>query len=144
MPGEATTTMKKKTRLRSLLRNRKTSCCSRLARKTTWRRPRSGSQIRRHPSAKETVGTLCCGLQVTVTKRWLGFLSNITHAPLTSPPLRLPHRMGMVHRRRHRSNRVARKSMIHLLSLKMHRRLESTLHLPGLHIKVIIKSFGSC
>jgi hypothetical protein len=136
--------MTKKTRSLRFLRQIKMSFFLRLARKTISKRHITGSLSRPRPSMRKTVGTLFCGQQVTVTKRWLGFLSNITHAPLTSPPLRLPHRMGMVHRRRHRSNRVARKSMIHLLSLKMRRRLESTLHWLGLHTKVIIKSFGSC
>ena len=144
LPGALMTTMTKKTRLKRLSRKQKTRCCLRLVRKTTLRRLKIGSLRVARPSARKTVGTLFCGLQVTVTKRWLGFLLNITHAPLTFLPPQVPHRIVMVLRRRLKCNRVARKSMIHLLSLKMHRRLENTLHLLGLHTKAIIKSFGSC
>ena len=114
LPGALTTTMTKKTRLKRLSRKQKTRCCLRLVRKTTLRRLKIGSQRVARPSARKTVGTLFCGPQVTVTKRWLDFLSNTTHALLTSRPLRLPHRTAMVLRRRHKSSRVARKSMIHL------------------------------
>ena len=138
------TTKTKKTRRRRSRRSKRTSTCSRPARKTISRRRSSGSPNRPQPSAKRTAGTHCYGPQVTVTKRWLGFLSSIMlnlHILPLRPP---PHRTAMALRKRLRCSIVEKKSTTRSLSPRMPRRLENTLHLPGLHTKVITRWFGSC